>query len=126
MKKLILILIIALTSFSCTQEPKVKEELKLIFEKYNVNTVQPYIDIENSNIHEGKQKKHLLIKYKIEDSGLELEIAQNDIDGPNGMINVSDTDNVFITYSSIQNVYTQSKWNEYDPDRIKIIIVLNK
>lgn len=126
MKKIIIILTIILTSFSCTQEPKVKEELKSIFEKYNANSAQPYIDIENSNIHKGKQEQHLLIKYKIEDSGVELEIAQNDIGGPDGMINVSDTDKVFITYSSIQNVYTQSKWNEYDPDRIKIIIVLNK
>lgn len=34
---------------------------------------QPYIDVENSNVHEGKQAQHLLIKYKVEDSDVELE-----------------------------------------------------
>lgn len=126
MKKVFILLSIIITSFSCNQEPNVKKELKTILEKYGGIIDQPYIDVENSNIHDGKQAQHLLIKYKVEDSGVELEIAQNDIGGPSGMINVSDTYNVFITYSSIQNVYTQSNWNEFDPDRKKIIIVLNK
>ena len=126
MKKIIILLTIIISSISCTQEPKVKDELKSILEKYGGYMEQSYIDVENSNIHNGKQEDHLLIRYKLEDSGVELEIAQNDIGGPVGMINISDTDKVFITYSSIQKVYVQSNWNEFDPDRMKIIIALSK
>ena len=125
MKKLIILLTIILTSISCTQEPKVKDELKSILGKYG-GYLESYIDLENSNIHDGKQAQHLLIRYKLEDSGVELEIAQNNIGGPVGMIDSSGPDTVFITYSSIQNVYVQSNWNEFDPERKKIIIVLNK
>lgn len=125
MKKLIILLSITLSSISCAQEPKVKEELTSILGKYG-GYLESYIDVENSNIHDGKQAQHLLIKYKLEDSGVELEIAQNNIDGPVGMINSSEPDTAFITYSSIQNVYVQSNWNEFDPKRKKIIIVLNK
>lgn len=126
MKKIILLVTIIATSISCTQQPKVKEELQSILEKYGEYLEQPYIDVENSNIHKGKQEQHLLIKYSLEDFGVELEIAQNDIGRLSGMIDVSNTDKVFITYSSIQNVYVQSNWNEFDPDRQKIIIVLAK
>lgn len=126
MKKLFILLTLLISSISCAQEPKVKDELKSILEKYGGYMEQPYIDVENSKIHEGKQEQHLLIRYKLEDSGVELEIAQNDIGGPIGMIDTSNTDKVFITYSSIQKVYVQSNWNEFDPDRMKIIIALNK
>jgi hypothetical protein len=126
MKKIFLLLAIIVTSINCKQEPKVKDELKSILEKYAGFTDQPYIDVENSNIHNGKQEQHLLIKYKLEDAGVELEIAQNDIGGPRGMINISDTNKAFITYSSIQNIYIQSKWNQFDPNREKIVIVLKK
>jgi hypothetical protein len=126
MKKLILLLAIIATSISCSQQPKVKEELKVILEKYAGNLQRPYIDVENSNIHDGKQEQHLLINYNLEDAGVELEIAQNNIGGLSGLISASDENKFFIAYSSIQNIYTQSKWNEFDPKREKIIIVLNK
>lgn len=126
MKKIFVLLTIMLTTISCKQEPKVKDELKSIFEKYARFTDNPYIDVENSNIHNGKLPHHLLMHYKFEENGVELEIAQNDIDGLEGLTNVSDNDKIFITFSSIQNVYVQSNWNKFDTKREKIIIVLNK